>query len=645
LSIRFAVEGEDASADNGRQEVAMKPLPLAAALLAFVWTVSAQPRLPTLAPFAAVRWVGDDAEVSVDGRWYRLLALDGIDAATIVAHCKDRYGNRWQKRFEEDLVQALDGMGHKAGTTVTLKVRDLATGNDTVLEKVPMTEANRRALWEARTRREAKGGRAEPANTEPRRVRRDHATAVRPEFAFLQKRINGDTSASLAPLSRADAEADLDELEWNLDNRYAYAQLRGVDYRAALDAIRAGLGKSIPRGAFAIQIAKLLALFGDGHTHLVDRPMPGGHLPFLVGEAGGRLIAFKPDRSGFVDDAYPELGEIDGVPGAKWLEAALRVGPGGSPQLVRRHAVENLRYFQYLRREFGRPTSDTAKLTLASADGGTRTSDVPVVRDRPTYGTWPRGSHRVLDGGIGYLRIATMSDRAGDVRGIVEAFERFRDAPGLVIDVRGNGGGSRDLLAALFPRFMRPGDPPRVVNVAAVRLGEGERADAPEGYLQDRHLYPFGSRVWSEADRAALRSFASGFKPEWAPPAGQFSDWHYFAIRPATTGAGFFKPTVILMDSGCFSATDIFLGAFKGWRNVTLMGSSSGGGSGRAKRVVLRNSGVAVQLSSMASYQPNGQLYDGRGVAPDVAVEAVATDLIGKTDSVLEAAVKRLAGD
>jgi C-terminal processing protease CtpA/Prc len=79
----------------------------------------------------------------------------------------------------------------------------------------------------------------------------------------------------------------------------------------------------------------------------------------------------------------------------------------------------------------------------------------------------------------------------------------------------------------------------------------------------------------------------------------------------------------------------------KGWRNVTLIGTPSGGGSGRAIPLTLRNSAIALRLSSMASFQRDGKLYDGRGVEPDVMLQPAAGDWIGKTDTALDAAVKQ----
>lgn len=44
----------------------------------------------------------------------------------------------------------------------------------------------------------------------------------------------------------------------------------------------------------------------------------------------------------------------------------------------------------------------------------------------------------------------------------------------------------------------------------------------------------------------------------------------------------------------------------------------------------------------MVSYQPNGKLYEGNGIEPDVTIEPIPTDFIGKTDSILEAAIEYL---
>src|SRR5688572_27892322 len=62
---------------------------------------------PKKSPFAAVRWQQDEPEVNVDGEWFKIVSLNGLPTADILAFSRKTYGVRWQKRFEEDLVEVL----------------------------------------------------------------------------------------------------------------------------------------------------------------------------------------------------------------------------------------------------------------------------------------------------------------------------------------------------------------------------------------------------------------------------------------------------------------------------------------------------------------------------------------------------------
>jgi hypothetical protein len=486
---------------------------------------------------------------------------------------------------------------------------------------------------------------------QPERVHRQHSKTVPKEFEYLTRRIDfslhGDTW-----LSRQEAEQDLDELEWLLENRYSYLMRKGVDYKAALDSIRGSLDSGINRSSFGYQLGKLIALFGDGHSRVASssvRPksLCSMFLPFLVEESDGGFVAFKPDRSAFIDPNFPFLRGVDGLPVSTWLKAAGQWVARGSPQYQRYHTIRNLRYVECFRKELGLGRSGSIQVELESVDGSsTRRIKLPLAKKCPVYGFWPRPEaeikslkdvrveSRILQGDIGYLRILVMLDRPEFLEGLVEAMNHFKDTDGLIIDIRSNGGGSRAPLRVLFPFFMTEDEPPKVLNIAAYRLGH--RKDI----LDARWLYPEDWKGWSSAERAAIKKAAKTFEPEWNPPQNEFSDWHYFVIGPTPKPKHYHydRPVIILMNTTNFSASDIFLGAFRGWRNVTLMGTASGGGSGRYQRYRLHHSLINIGLSSMASFQPNGKLYDGNGIQPDVIIEPIPTDFIRKTDSVLQAA-------
>jgi hypothetical protein len=181
-----------------------------------------------------------------------------------------------------------------------------------------------------------------------------------------------------------------------------------------------------------------------------------------------------------------------------------------------------------------------------------------------------------------------------------------------------------------------------VFTAAAYRLHPEHGKD----HLAARFMYPANSDKWSAKEREAIAAFAKTFKPEWELPAGQFSEWHYMVLNRADDPAVYHyaKPVFVLMNAKCFSATDIFLAGLKGMRNVTLLGTASGGGSALAQTVRLTAAPVRVRLATMASFQADGKLFDRNGVTPDVVVEAMPEFHIGGRDNQLEEAVKRIQG-
>lgn len=548
-------------------------------------------------PFRGVRWV---PEVEVGGRWYQLRQIDGLPVEEVIDHLRRQKGDEWARRFAEDLVEALAGMGSPVGETVTLTVRDPDTGKEQTLDKVPVTKANRDAVLKARY----------------------------------------DWQSRPAPPLRPRAlAAALDAFAAAINDRWSYRHANAADFPAAVAALRKR--DDLTADALGVELQKVVALGIDGHAEVEGFRLPrGGRLPFLLEPHGDRLVAFAPDRSGFVAAGFPYLATIDGRPAADWLAAAAALVPKGSPQYVRQHGLRQLRELDFVRGLLGLPKPDTVEVELLAADGvGRKTLTLPVAGSLPTYGVWPRGGSRLLDGNVGYLRLADMT-AAPSVAEIKQWMPRFRDTAGLVVDVRDNGGGDRDALTLLHSFLAAPGSPPRVVAAAAYRLHPAHRPD----HLARRFMHRADAKEWSDPERRAVAAFAAGFKPQWLPPAGQFSDWHCLVLG-RTAGPGVFhyaKPVVVLMNGKCFSATDVFLAGLKGLPNVTLLGTPSGGGSSFAQKVPLGPTPLKLLVGSMASFQPDGRLFDGNGVPPDVPVEPAPAYHVGGPDDALAAALERI---
>ena len=108
-------------------------------------------RMPTrwtrLAPFTGVRWSGGLPEIEHEEQWYALVGVDGIAIQDIINHCHATYPGLVEKRFSEDLVEVMAGMGARPGTTVDLQLRRLDTGEQFTAHDVAMSAEKRRRAW------------------------------------------------------------------------------------------------------------------------------------------------------------------------------------------------------------------------------------------------------------------------------------------------------------------------------------------------------------------------------------------------------------------------------------------------------------------------------------------------------------------
>jgi len=569
---------------------------------------------PSLSPFRGMRRSDGGLHVQVDDdTWFEWQALDGIPAADIQAWAVANTDD-WWKRITEDLPAVLNTMGKPVDRTVSLELRDLTTGRTVTLQDVEMTADKRRRLWSANDAPASLGG-----STEPDTVLADAAW-----------------------------RADLAQLRTVLDSRFAYRHLGGVDLDGAVARALAELdGGEVRVRDVALAVQKIVALFRDGHAGVrgLEQYLAPGYAPFLMAATGDRVVAFTADRRRHLSPGHPYVVAIDGRPVREWIDAASPWINQGSPQYRTRRALGLLRSIEHFRGVMGLATGTPVTVQLAAADGTRTELELPVVGSKPLFGEWPRRAPLELPAGVRYLRIESMDDDPEFLARIERVMETARDAHGLVVDVRGNGGGSRAVLRRVMPYFVDPGTA-KVVNIGAARLWKGEEdPHAPAGFLDNRFLYPANWDGWTDAERTLLVRTAREFRPEWTPPSGDFSGWHYMIVGAHTNPDAyrFGGEVVVLMDDGCFSATDIFLGALKGLPGVTLMGTASGGGSARSKSFELEHSGVGLRLASMASFQVDGMLYDGRGIDPDVHAPPTAGYFIGSEDPQLAAALKALS--
>lgn len=152
-----------------------------------------------------------------------------------------------------------------------------------------------------------------------------------------------------------------------------------------------------------------------------------------------------------------EILKLDGEKPAKWMEARIET----ARDLIS-WSTDHQAFFWATHWGLSGPTGSRLKIEVKQPDGKKKKRTISIGKSRvrmagPAF--WPEGlkgekdvSHCILPGGYGYLYIRRCkSDLAEQID---SAMEKLGNPPGLVLDFRGNGGGSfdhDDLLGRFVP--------------------------------------------------------------------------------------------------------------------------------------------------------------------------------------------------
>ena len=589
--------------------------------------------------FSSIKFENKKVFVEIDNKIYEWISAEDESIEKIQNFAKKQYAERWQHRISGDYILLMKDMGHWTFFSTNLQLKD---EQGIIIEKsFPLSEENR-----VKTRQN---------EIENRRIDRKHTTQIPDSLKYITQRVDGYQPKKNAQkpikyifehniqlptnswIPEDLAIADLESLEYNIKNSYSYANLKGVNYPLAIDAIIADLQTGISKRDLGIQVKRLLALFGDGHSRVSRSKLKidSLFLPFQIRKIEGKYIAVAKNK--IFNKEYPEMVSIDGFSMNTLQEKAGEMAAKGSPQFYENGSLTYLSYYGFLQKQLNIKNSIPKILFTNGKD--TITTDVALVgrTEKGKLSIRKKSHHKLLTDNIGYIYLHKMDKKKDYQKWLQKAMDEFKNTEGIIIDIRGNGGGSRKPTYTLLPYFITS---PKVINANALRINKelDPEINEPIGGLAARMAYPEKSTHWTTEERKAIADFKNNFNPEWKLNKNKFSKWHYSVVSPNNNYYN--NPVFVLMDSENFSASDIFLAAFKGSKNITLIGQKSGGGSGFTRVNFFENSGLMYLLSSMASFQPNGQLYDGNGVNPDIEIKETIEN-IGK-DIVLERTVKMI---
>lgn len=240
---------------------------------------------------------------------------------------------------------------------------------------------------------------------------------------------------------------DFDEMWRTLAERYCFFGEKATDWAKVRSVYHPQAIAAPSRDAFALVLKRALAELYDPHTNLRGGPdgiprTPPFDLMVARVPGGIRVTAVQADSA--ATDAGIAIGDvvtaIGGVPADAAIRAAAlrclkRPDPAADAFVIGSVAAGRR----------GMPRRFAVQRGAAPA----REVELPLKQraDQPDV------AHRRLEGGIGLIAIRSFSDDAA-VAAFDAALMEFRDAPALLIDVRGNGGGDTAVARPIMGRFI-----------------------------------------------------------------------------------------------------------------------------------------------------------------------------------------------
>lgn len=225
-----------------------------------------------------------------------------------------------------------------------------------------------------------------------------------------------------------------------------------------------------------------------------------------------------------------------------------------------------------------------------------------------------RFAARNVGDGTVVVHIPSFNDPAG-IDGLFAAEgDRIRGAERLIIDLRGNGGGSDYNFRELGPLIYT--GPVRIVSNAALATEDNIRAN--ERIVADTTV-PAGIRTAIAANVEQMRTAVGGW---YEFPDRVFDDMVELELP---------RQVAILVDRGCASSCEQFLLVARQSRKVTIYGTATAGilDFGNVRTADMPGGTLRLNHPTTRSKRLPEAPVDGTGILPDVEMPPTETDPVG----------------
>ena len=468
-------------------------------------------------------------------------------------------------------------------------------------------------------------------------------------------------------LTKKQVTEDVEFLTKTLNEKSSYAYLNGFDFNKDFETYLKSLNDSTRLENFGLFITNTLAKIGDRHSALngirgysLNESL---FLPFVYAPVNDKVVVLSYDEDKtlkILDPNFSYLKKIDGLELDEFLQQT-RPGDIEAPkETYYTLAVRDIRDIQKNYILLNKPLPKEVKLTLSDdLFQNDTTLIVPVIDKSERQRPWDEkfeidylfiededfNQPEIIDGlfslddNIAYIKLPEMvsKDEAPLLFEKVNSFMKSiqNNSEALIIDVRANSGGTRDLLYE-FAKYLIHPDSIHIVNIVKQRGPLPLPKDYQES-LHSRFLYSFSELDDREQKKAT--DFLKNFKPIYELDETKYSEYYFGILNGEKLSATQFyynRPVYILANEKTFSAASVFVSAFKGIPNIKIVGITTDGSSGNSDWVDLPNSKLFGKISTMVSFQKNGKVLDGYGTTPDIKIERDMSQVLWRSDTQLE---------
>ncbi|MFM8591105.1 MAG: S41 family peptidase [Limnohabitans sp.] len=399
--------------------------------------------------------------------------------------------------------------------------------------------------------------------------------------------------APQAPLDTATRTAAFNFVWRTVDERYFDPKMNGVDWKAAAEKWRTPVLQAPDDDAFWDRLDRMAGELNDVHTRVVSpkraqliERSQSVSLGFSFRPLGDSLVVttVNAEADAWWAGMRPGMAllAVEGEP-AQAVYNRLRTEARGGSTEQQRHNLAAARLLA------GEPDS-TVRLACARADD----SRIEAVLRRTVLSNPPRVTQRRLPEGPGYIRLSAWN---ASLQGrMLSAIEALKDAPSLIIDLRGNGGGSAGMVQRVAQAFF-------------------------EGEVQaGRTLTRTGKPITLALEMVELVKLQNTLK-----------------------GTGLYKgPVAILVDAGSGSASEKFSGLLQSLQRATIVGQVTCGCLLGYLGYAEVPGGGKLAYSELGYVMPEGSRIEATGVVPNLEVLTSVDVLLLGRDRALEVAVAHL---